>query len=100
MYCEGDVPQDRLEVKGNGNVLKNHNGLCRLGSGDPDICAVRRGSSIIEVFGHGLGHLPKMPTIARLTIKSTTMMKTEEMTTAWVVDLPTPWVPPLVFMPK
>ena len=28
------------------------------------------------------------------------MMKTEETTTAWVVDLPTPWVPPLVFMPK
>src|SRR6185312_16836710 len=42
---------------------------------------------------------PKMPIMKRLMTKSTKMMRTEETTTAWVVDLPTPCVPPRVFMP-
>ena len=35
-----------------------------------------------------------MPIMARVTSRSTMMMETEETTTAWVVALPTPWVPP------
>ena len=40
-----------------------------------------------------------MPIMNRLIRKSVMMIRTEETTTAWVVERPTPWVPPVVRMP-
>ena len=42
----------------------------------------------------------KSQSITRLSRKSVKMIITEETTTACVVARPTPWVPPVVFMPK
>ena len=58
------------------------------------------GPGVGMAAGMGGAQLPKIPIMARVTSRSTTMMTTEETTTAWVVARPTPWVPPVVFMPK
>ena len=44
-------------------------------------------------------YLPKMPIMSLVTRKSKRMMSTEQTTTAWVVERPTPWVPPVVRRP-
>ncbi len=92
---EGDVLEDGLDVEGDGDVVEDDDRLSRVRA-----WLALREIGDCEVVGHGLFYLPKMPIMARLTMKSTMMMKTEETTTAWVVARPTPWVPPLVFMPK
>ena len=60
------------------------------GSAGVGACLAWRGVSGERCLRAWSGYLPKMPIIARLTMKSTMMMKTEETTTAWVVALPTP----------
>src|SRR6266702_548191 len=90
---EGDVLQHRLDIEPDGDVLKLDDGhVLRQFDG----CGAGAGNGL----GHRQAQLPKMPIIARVTRRSTTMMNTEETTTAWVVARPTPWVPPVVFMPK
>ncbi len=91
---EGDVLQDGLDVEGDGDVFEDDDRLRGVGGWS---ARVRFPGAMSAGMA---GYLPKMPIIARVTSRSTMMMKMEETTTAWVVDLPTPWVPPLVVMPK
>ncbi len=80
---KGDVLEHRFDVEDDGDVFKDN---YRLGGILTGLLELRGG----RVFWHGRAHLPKIPIIARLTMKSTMMMKTDETTTAWVVALPTP----------
>ena len=96
---ERDVLQHGLDVEGDGDVFEFDHGEFDHGSlvaGRADGCGAGSGDGC----GHGRVQLPKIPIMARVTSRSTTMIKTEETTTAWVVARPTPWVPPVVFMPK
>ena len=54
------------------------------------------GADGLVEFAASAGPLHGLVNVAGVT----RVMKIEETTTAWVVALPTPWVPPLVFMPK
>src|ERR1017187_9596882 len=101
---EGDVLEHGSDVEGDGDVFELDYGEFDHGS-----LVAGRGDSCGAGSGDGCGHrseamgraqLPKIPIMARVTSRSTTMMRTEETTTAWVVARPTPWVPPVVFMPK
>ena len=77
-------------VEGDGDVVKDDDRAVRI------LCARRR---TLEAVGSFRAQL-KSPIMARLIRKSITMMETDETTTAVVVERPTPWVPPLVFIPK
>ena len=88
-HLEGDVLQDLVSVEGDGNVVEDDH---RVGG---------RGSCRFDLrIGRGCHrYRPKSPIMKRLMTKSEAMISTEETTTAWVVERPTPCVPPLVFMP-
>ena len=109
LAAAGGAEQDQRlpALHGKGDVLEHRFGL----EADGDVAEFDDRSRIVlrvegcgagagDGFAHGRPQLPKMPIMARVTSRSTMMMKTEEMTTAWVVARPTPWVPPVVFMPK
>ncbi len=77
---EGDVLEDGLYVEGDGDVVDDDDGLLRVGW-----LLEGCGAGLCQVWRHEGGaapYLPKMPIMARLTMKSTMMMKTEETTTA------------------
>ena len=87
MDTEGDVIEDGFSVKTDGNMIEDD---------DLFLCSV-------EVVDAGLGdggHRPK--TVMKIWVmkKSVAMMMMEATTTAWVVERPTPCVPPRVDMPK
>ncbi len=97
---EGDVVENGVALEGDGDVRELDDGRAGLKYGT-DGRGCRGGHRECEdVLRESVfDYLPKTPIIILVTRKSQRMMSTELTTTAWVVERPTPRVPPVVRRP-
>ena len=96
MQAEGNAIEHDFFIERDGNIVKLDGIAGAIGS----VAADFRWEEQDSWFNGTHSYLyPKIAKINLVTKKSTIRISTEEATTAWVVERPTPCVPPRVDMP-
>src|SRR5215475_5693031 len=94
---ERDSLQDLFAFKSNGNVFESKHNLFGKSVGRRSVCVL--GTWRRKLVSHYAAFVPRTTIRNRVISTSTVRIRTDDATTACVVERPTPWVPPVVERP-